>query len=151
MFALFKINGYLLTIPLLLGLFAIPQKSLMSKELAKSCEAIQCSPFELPAKAIQKLKINAGFGWGIFSGRIYNGNHDYTITRLIVSMEPIHDHHTMEMIHGGHPKSHQYRIHQIDMNLQPLTHGAISAALDDDVAHVHNFRWKVLKAFGYKT
>ncbi|MBS0485354.1 MAG: hypothetical protein JSS06_09125, partial [Proteobacteria bacterium] len=66
---------------------------------------------ELPQDAIQKLKIDAGFGWGIFSGTIYNGNGNYHITQLVVSMTPVHDHHHMHM----HPNmSHDAKVHLID-------------------------------------
>ncbi|MDR4516662.1 MAG: hypothetical protein MRK00_04660 [Nitrosomonas sp.] len=107
--------------------------------------------FELPQETIEKLKIDAGFGWGIFSGSIYNGNDKYIITQLEVSMTPIHDHHHMEMMGGmHHDMPHETRIHHINMNLKPLTKGAISMALDNDVVHVHDFEWKVLKAFGHK-
>ncbi len=145
---------YLLVLPLLfvllLELCTFSQPTLAGKDATKPNTSTQQNPYELPSTVIQRLKIDAGFGWGIFSGRIYNGNSDYTITHLIVSMEPVHDHHTADMAHHADNSSHQSRIHQIDMNLKPLTHGAISMALDDDVAHVHNFNWKVLQAFGYK-
>ncbi len=121
---------------------------------AASCDqqsaSAQPCPFELPKETIQTLKIDAGFGWGIFNGSIYNGNSEYTITQLLVSMEPIHDHHSMEMMGDLHTMSHETRIKQINVNLQPLTKGALSLALDDDVVHVHDFKWKVLKAFGHK-
>ena len=113
-------------------------------------ETKQLCPFELPNVTIEKLKIDAGFGWGIFNGSIYNGNSEYIITQLIVSMTPVHDHHHMEMMGDMHDMPHETRIHHINMNLMPLTKGAISKALDDDVVHVHDFEWKVLKAFGHK-
>ncbi|SER65565.1 hypothetical protein SAMN05421690_10495 [Nitrosomonas sp. Nm51] len=116
----------------------------------RQSEATRPCPLELPAETISKLRIDAGFGWGIFSGSIYNGNSEYTVTQLDVSMEPIHDHHTMEMTHAGHAVSHEPRIKQIRMNLLPLTKGAISMVLDDDVVHVHDFKWEVIKAYGYK-
>ncbi|GJL74190.1 MAG TPA: hypothetical protein PKM20_06360 [Nitrosomonas sp.] len=115
----------------------------------QSASAQPCS-FELPEETIQTLKIDAGFGWGIFNGSIYNGNSEYTITQLVVSMEPIHDHHSMEMTDDLHAMSHETRIKQINVNLQPLAKGALSLALDDDVVHMHDFNWKVLKVFGHK-
>ncbi|PTN11499.1 hypothetical protein [Nitrosomonas aestuarii] len=115
----------------------------------QSASTEPCS-FELPEETIQTLKIDAGFGWGIFNGSIYNGNSEYTITQLVVSMEPIHDHHPMEMMGDDHAMSHEKRIKQINVNLRPLTKGALSLALDNDVVHVHDFKWEVLKVFGHK-
>ena len=103
---------------------------------------------ELPRDAIDQLKIDAGFGWGIFSGSIYNGNRDHGITRLVVSMEPIHDHHHMEMM-GDHVMSHEARIHEIKINLPPLTKSALSMALPAEDAAIHDFKWEVIKACGY--
>lgn len=114
-----------------------------------TCVEQPCS-FELPKETIQKLKIDAGFGWGIFNGSIYNGNSEYIITRLVVSMAPIHDHHHMEMMGDKHDMSHVTQIHHINLNLKPKTKGALSMALDDDVVHVHDFKWEILKAFGHK-
>lgn len=113
-------------------------------------ETTQPCSFELPKETIEKLKIDAGFGWGIFNGSIYNGNNEYVITQLVVSMTPIHDHHHMEMMGNMHDMSHETRIHHIRMNLKPLAKGALSMALDDDVVHVHDFKWEVLKTFGHK-
>jgi hypothetical protein len=107
--------------------------------------AIASGLIELPQDAIQKLKIDAGFGWGIFSGTIYNGNDNYHITQLVVSMTPAHDHH-MHM----HPNmSHDAEVHQIDLDLPPSSKGALSMALPNDVADVHDFKWEILKVTGY--
>ncbi|MBX3617436.1 hypothetical protein [Nitrosomonas sp.] len=103
---------------------------------------------ELPQEAIRKLQIDAGFGWGIFSGTIYNGNDNYHITQLVVSMTPIHDHHHMHM----HPNmSHDPKIHRINLDLPPSSKGALSMALPDDVADVHDFKWEILKVSGFAT
>ncbi len=102
----------------------------------------------LPNDVIQKLNIDAGFGWGIFNGTIYNGNGDYFITQLTISMTPIHDDHHMEM-HAN--MSHETKQHQIDLKLPPLSKGALSMALTGDDTHVHDFEWEVVEAAGYKT
>ncbi|MCB1949163.1 hypothetical protein [Nitrosomonas sp.] len=151
-----KISKFILLLSILCTLLTAAYTTVASESpTAISCDRqakanLPCA-FELPAETIAKLKIEAGFGWGIFSGSIYNGNSEYTVTQLEVSMEPIHDHHTMEMTHAEHAMSHEPKIKQINMNLLPLTKSAISMALDDDVVHVHDFKWKVLKAYGYKT
>ncbi len=103
---------------------------------------------ELPPDAIQKLKIDAGFGWGIFSGTIFNGNDNYHITQLVVSMTPVHDHHHMHM-HPDMP--HDPRTHRIDLDLPPASKGALSMALPADVADVHDFKWEIIKVTGYQT
>ena len=101
---------------------------------------------ELPQEAIQKLKIDAGFGWGIFSGTIYNANDNFHITQLVVSMTPVHDHHHMHM-HAN--MSHDAKVHHIDLDLPPSSKGALSMALPNDVADVHDFKWEILKVTGY--
>ncbi|MBS0483772.1 MAG: hypothetical protein JSS06_00920, partial [Proteobacteria bacterium] len=86
------------------------------------------------------------FGWGIFSGTIYNGNGNYHITQLVVSMTPVHDHH-MHM-HPNMP--HDPKVHQIDLDLPPSSKGALSMALPSDVADAHDFKWEILKVTGYQ-
>jgi len=121
---------------------------------AESCmqqtdSAGTCS-YELPNGIINELTIDAGFGWGIFSGTIYNGNDKYTITQLNVSMEPIHDDHHMEMMGDmHHAMSHEIKVHEIKMNLRPMAKSAISMALPNEDVHIHDFNWEVIKVFGY--
>lgn len=105
---------------------------------------------ELPQDAVRKLQIDAGFGWGIFSGTIYNGNDNYHITQLVVSMTPVHDHHHMHMHMHMHPSMpHDPKVHHITLDLPPSSKGALSMALPDDVADVHDFKWEILKVTGY--
>lgn len=105
---------------------------------------------ELPETAIQELQIDAGFGWGIFNGSIYNGNKDYHITQVTISMVPIHGHG-----HGHHHMEHQDTLHQariytIDTDIPPVTKGALSMSLPNDLLHIHGFDWKVIKLTGYR-
>lgn len=103
---------------------------------------------ELPETAIQKLQIDAGFGWGIFNGSIYNGNKDYHITQVTISMVPIHGHRHHHMEHQN--TLHQARIYTIDTDIPPVTKGALSMSLPNDLLHVHGFDWKVIKLTGYQ-
>lgn len=100
---------------------------------------------ELPHEVIQKLKIEAGFGWGIFSGSIFNGNEHYHLKQLVVSMTPIHDGH-----HMHEDMSHEPRVHQIDLDIPPFSKGALSMPLPNDDAHVHDFKWHIIKVMGYQ-
>ncbi len=101
---------------------------------------------QLPADAIAKLQIDAGFGWGIFSGTIYNGNSEYLVTQLTVNMTPINDHH-MEIMGE---MSHEPKAHKIDLSLAPLSKTALSMALKGDDTHVHDFEWEILQVLGHK-
>lgn len=101
---------------------------------------------QLPADAIAKLQIDAGFGWGIFSGTIYNGNSEYLVTQLTVNMTPIHDHHMETM--GD--MSHEPKMHTINLSLAPLSKTALSMALKGDDMHVHDFEWEILQVLGHK-
>lgn len=132
-------NFFRLFIGLLLTLLII-SSSVLADQPSSNTKLI-----ELPQGAIQKLKIDAGFGWGIFSGTIFNGNDNYHITQLVVSMTPVHDHHHM---HSN--MSHDPKVHQIDLDLPPLSKGALSMALPNDVADAHDFKWEILKMTGYR-
>ncbi|MDP1558925.1 MAG: hypothetical protein Q8K59_05595 [Nitrosomonas sp.] len=107
---------------------------------------IESKGVALPAAAIKKLQIDAGFGWGIFNGRIYNGT-DYRVTQLTLRMTPIHD-HSMEMMSMT---SHQAKEYTIDLNLPPSSKGALSLAINADDAHIHDFQWEILQVLGHKT
>lgn len=139
----------------LLVLLAIPLTAIASEPpvVASCCQQSDSSKqsshsLELPAEAIQKLKIDAGFGWGIFSGTIYNGNDNFHITQLVISMTPIHDGHHMHM-HAN--MSHDPKIHHIDLDLPPTSKGALSMPLAGEDAHVHDFKWEIIKVMGYLT
>ncbi len=107
---------------------------------------------ELPESAIEKLQIDAGFGWGIFSGSIYNGNEHYHLTRLVVSMTPIHGHGHGDHHMGIHASmSHDPREYSITLDVSPKTKGAISMPLPNEDAHIHDFDWKIIKVMGYST
>lgn len=134
-------------------LFLIVTTSLFANEpisAEKCCSPVESSKIiELPETAIKNLTINAGFGWGIFSGSIYNHDKDYHIKQLIISMIPIHGHG-----HGHHHNDHQItangpRIHTITIDLPPDSKGAISMPLPNEDLHIHGFDWKIIKADGY--
>lgn len=132
---------------LIISLSAVAGESPSTKPCAQQSDSKQPCLIELPEEAIQKLTIDAGFGWGIFSGTIYNGNKNYHITQLVVSMEPMHDHH-MDM-HSA--MSHAPRIHHIDLELPPVSKGALSMPLANEDAHIHAFKWQVVKVIGYQS
>ncbi|SEF71591.1 hypothetical protein SAMN05216334_10728 [Nitrosomonas ureae] len=126
---------------------ALTNESLTTPDCCRQSDAQHPNPIELPTEAIQQLKIDAGFGWGIFSGTIYNGNDHYHVTQLVVSMTPIHDHHQMHM-HAN--MSHETKQHQINLELPPITKSALSMPLTGDDAHVHDFKWEIIRVMGYQ-
>ena len=137
----------------LLTVLAISHTAIASEpsDVAPCCQqsdSKQSRLIELPEEAVQKLKIDAGFGWGIFSGTIYNGNENYRVTQLIVSMVPIHGHHHMDM-HAT--MSHDPKIHHIDLELPPASKGALSMPLAGEDVHIHDFKWEIIKVMGYQT
>lgn len=132
---------------LTLSHMAIASESPATTSCCQQSDTAQSSRVELPAEAVQKLKIDAGFGWGIFSGTIFNGNDNFHITQLVISMIPIHDDHSMHM-HAN--MSHDPKIHHIDLDLSPASKGALSMPLTGDDVHVHDFKWKVIKVIGYQ-
>jgi len=126
---------------------ALTNESLTASDCCQQSDAQHTSLIELPAEAIQQLKIDAGFGWGIFSGTIYNGNDHYHVKQLVVSMTPIHDHHQTHM-HAN--MSHEAKQHQINLELAPMTKGALSMPLTGDDVHVHDFKWEIIRVMGYQ-
>lgn len=142
------ICAYSLLVMLIVSQSTLAGESPASASCCQQSDSKQSRSIELPAEAVQKLKIDAGFGWGIFSGTIYNGNENYHVTQLVVSMEPIHGHHHMDM-HAT--MSHDPKIHHIDLDLPPVSKGALSMPLANEDVHVHDFTWKIIKVMGYQT
>lgn len=97
---------------------------------------------ELMPEALDKLIIHAGFGYGIFSGTIYNGNSDYTVTQITILLAPMR----RKEAAGALVDDKQYKI---DLSLQPLTKGALSMPLTSD--NTLEYSWKLITARGSKT
>lgn len=95
---------------------------------------------DLPAHALGKLIVHAGFGWGIFSGTLYNGNNDYAITQITVALTP------MRMSNGG--ETANARPYNLDLAVQPLAKGALSMPIPSD--NTLEYSWEITKARGYK-
>lgn len=97
---------------------------------------------ELPPAAFEKLVIHAGFGWGIFSGTLYNGNSDYTVTGVTVSLTPAKGNGNAEDSPGG-------TEYDLELNIEPLAKTALSMPVPSD--NTLEYSWKITKARGYKT
>lgn len=112
-----------------------------ASEAARSC--LEKFPGKVPedenltAEALGKLDADGGSGYGIFSGSIYNGNSDYTVTQVTILLTPIPA--------GSSLITREYNI---DVTVQPLTKSALSVALISDVTR--EFSWSLTKARGYK-
>jgi|SRR5690242_10246414 len=101
----------------------------------------QVEDFGLPHAAFEKLAVNAGFGWGIFSGTLYNGNSDYAVTRITVHLAPTeYGKPGVELAEG--------REYDVELNLPPLSKTALSMPIPSDSAL--EYSWKITKARGYK-
>lgn len=99
---------------------------------------------ELPPGAFEKLVVHAGFGWGIFSGTLYNGNSDYAVTNVTVRLTPTT---TGNGKSGGEfPKANEY---DIELSVQPLSKTALSMPIPSD--NTLEYSWKIVRATGYKT
>jgi hypothetical protein len=94
---------------------------------------------DLPLEALGRLDADGGFGYGIFSGSIYNGNSDYTLTQVTLLLTPI----------PAAESSLVTREYNINVTVQPLTKGALSVALISD--GTREFSWSLTKARGYQT
>ena len=99
---------------------------------------------ELPPGAFEKLDVHAGFGWGIFSGTLYNGNSDYAVTSVTVRLTPTTTGNGKS--DGELPKGNEY---DIELSAQPLSKTALSMPIPSD--NTLEYSWKIVKAKGYKT
>lgn len=95
----------------------------------------------LPPAALAKLVVHAGFGWGIFSGTLYNGNSDYVITQITVLLTPMRKSNVAEAPAEG-------REYNIALAVQPLTKAALSMPIPSD--KTLEYSWKIVKARGFK-
>jgi hypothetical protein len=95
----------------------------------------------LPSSVLEKLVVHAGFGWGIFSGTLYNGNSDYAITQITVLLTPMRKSNVAEAPAEG-------REYNIALAVQPLTKAALSMPVPAD--NTLEYSWKIVKARGFK-
>lgn len=96
----------------------------------------------LPPDALGKLIIHAGFGYGIFSGSIYNGNSEYTVTRITVLLTPTGKMKPAEASVDG-------KEYDIDLTVPPFTKSALSMPVLSD--NTQEYSWKITRASGYRT
>ena len=116
-----------------------------ASEAVRSC--LEKLPGEVPedenltTEALGKLDADGGSGYGIFSGSIYNGNSDYTVTQVTLLLTPMGKELSAET-------SLDTREYNVEVALKPLTKGALSMALISGGAR--EFSWSLTKARGYK-
>jgi hypothetical protein len=97
---------------------------------------------DLPIGALDKLVIHAGFGWGIFSGSLYNGNGDYVLTQITVVLTPMKKSNAANVPTEG-------REYNIALAVQPLAKAALSLPIPSD--NTLEYSWKITRARGFKT
>jgi hypothetical protein len=103
-------------------------------------ENVGTEELDLPADALGRLDIRAGFGWGIFSGTIFNGNKDYVLTGVTVLLTPPTNTSDQTPASG--------REYHIALALEPLAKGSLSMPVPSD--NTLEYAWKITKARGYK-
>jgi hypothetical protein len=115
-------------------------------ETARACREkfpeTKFQDMELAPEALGKLITHAGFGYGIFSGSIYNGNGDYTITQITIVLAPMRKKEAA----GASVEGREYHI---DLSLEPFTKGALSMPIPSD--NTLEYTWTLVNARGYKT
>jgi hypothetical protein len=103
-------------------------------------ENVGTEELDLPADALGRLDVSAGFGWGIFSGTIFNGNKDYALTGVTVLLTPPTNKFDQTPANG--------REYDIALALEPLAKGSLSMPVPSD--NTLEYTWKITKARGYK-
>jgi hypothetical protein len=115
------------------------QNSIQKHELSNQCD--EASPDDnsnvitLPSDAVNKIKIAAGFGWGIFNGSFYNGNKNYAIEQVIIKLIP------SQIAGTSSEMPFETKEYNIDMKVLPLSKGALSMVLDSD--GTREFEWRL--------
>jgi len=104
-------------------------------------ENVGTEELDLPADALDRLDVSAGFGWGIFSGTIFNGNKDYALIGITVLLTPPANSKSDRTPAGG-------REYEIALALEPLAKGSLSMPVPSD--NTLEYTWKITKARGYK-
>lgn len=104
-------------------------------------ENVGTEELDLPADALGRLDVSAGFGWGIFSGTIFNGNKDYALTGITVLLIPPTNNKSDQTQVSG-------REYDIALALEPLAKGSLSMPVPSD--NTLEYTWKITKARGYK-
>jgi hypothetical protein len=107
----------------------------------KRLENVGSNALELPSDALNKLVVHAGFGWGIFSGTIFNGNKDYTVTGITVLLTPATNSKSELIPSNG-------REYNIALALEPFAKGSLSMPVPSD--NTLEYIWQITKARGYK-
>jgi hypothetical protein len=107
----------------------------------KRLKNVEPEELDLPSDALNKLVVHAGFGWGIFSGTIYNGNKDYALARITVLLTPATNSKSEPIPSNG-------REYDIALALEPLAKGSLSMPVPSD--NTLEYTWKITKARGYK-
>ena len=107
----------------------------------KRLENVRSNELDLPSDALNKLVVHAGFGWGIFSGTIFNGNKDYAVTGVTVRLTPATNNQSEPVASSG-------REYDIALALEPLAKGSLSMPVPSD--NTLEYMWKITKARGYQ-
>ena len=101
---------------------------------------IGAEELDLPVVALGRLDVSAGFGWGIFSGTIFNGNKDYVLTGVTILLTPPTNKSDQTPASG--------REYDIALALEPLAKGSLSMPVPSD--NTLEYTWRITKARGYK-
>ena len=116
---------------------------LAARAIAKSCrekfpkKKIQDS--ELPVAALSRLTGHGGMGYSGFSGNIYNGNSDWSVTQV-----------TIMLVAKGKEKSAEEFLnakeYNVDVSVAPLTSSSLFFSADGPTSE--EYSWNIVKARG---
>ncbi|WP_430233498.1 hypothetical protein [Nitrosomonas communis] len=122
------------------------QNSNQKHELSNQCDEVSpddnSNVITFPSDAVNKTKIAAGFGWGIFNGSLYNRNKNCAIEQVIIKLIPSQIAGTSSEI------SLETKEYNIDVKVLPLSRGALSMVLDSD--GTQEFEWRLVNILGRK-
>ncbi len=95
---------------------------------------------ELPAQARANVTGRAGLKNGTFSGHIYNGNDNYTVTQVTILLSPKGKENSVESFFDA-------KEYNVSVTVKPLSNSFFSVSVDpgsgDDVL------WNITKVRGY--
>ena len=116
---------------------------LAARAIAKSCREKfpkkKPQDFELPVSALRRLTGHGGMGYSGFSGNIYNGNSDWSVTQVTI----------MLMAKGKEKDAEAFlnaKEYSVDVSVSPLTSSSFIFSADGPTSE--EYSWNIVKARG---
>lgn len=99
------------------------------------------SDSEVPANVVSQLDGRAGYSYGYFKGAIYNGNKDWTVTQLTITLTP-------KLKGKSTDQTRRAKEYNVNVTIPPLMNVEFIESVASDGSD--EFDWHISSARGYK-